>query len=119
MTLITRRVLIATALVVAVAPVAWAHHGWGSYDSDTVLTLNGTIKAAIYENPHGMLQFEANGKTWTVVLAPPYRMQNRGLEADMMKPGTTATVVGYPSRNDPVEMRAERITIAGKTTELR
>ena len=119
MTFITRRVLIATALVVAVAPVALAHHGWGSYDSNTVLTLNGTIKAATCENPHGMLQLEADGKTWTVVLAPPSRMQNRGLEADMMKPGTAATVVGYPSRNDPVEMRAERITIAGKTTELR
>jgi hypothetical protein len=36
-----------------------------------------------------------------------------------MKPGTAATVVGYPSRNDPTEMRAERITVDGKTTELR
>ena len=34
-------------------------------------------------------------------------------------PGNKATVVGYPSRNDPNEMRAERITIAGKTVELR
>jgi hypothetical protein len=33
--------------------------------------------------------------------------------------GTQATVVGYPNRTDPDEMRAERITIAGKTTELR
>ncbi len=119
MTLITRRVVIATALLGAVAPAALAHHGWGSYDSDTVLTLNGTIKTSTYENPHGTLEFDADGKTWHVILGPPYRMQNRGLQADMMKPGTTATVVGYPSRNDPVEMRAERITIAGKTTELR
>lgn len=115
----TRRTLIAAALGVAVAPAALAHHGWGSYDSNTVLTLNGTIRAATYENPHGTLQFDADGKTWLVILAPPYRMQNRGLEAAMMKPGTAATVMGYPSRNDPAEMRAERITIDGKTTELR
>jgi hypothetical protein len=109
----------AVALAAVAAPVAWAHHGWGSYDSDKVLTLKGTIRTAAYENPHGTLQFDVDGKTWLVILAPPYRMQNRGLEAAAMKPGTAATVMGYPSRNDPAEMRAERITIDGKTTELR
>jgi hypothetical protein len=29
------------------------------------------------------------------------------------------TVVGYPNRNKPEEMRAERITFQGKTVELR
>jgi hypothetical protein len=33
--------------------------------------------------------------------------------------GTTATVVGYPNRTDPEELRAERITISNQTTELR
>ena len=36
-----------------------------------------------------------------------------------LKPGVTATVVGYPNRNKPEEMRAERIIINGKTVELR
>ena len=30
-----------------------------------------------------------------------------------------ATVVGYPNRGNPNEMRAERITVDGKTVELR
>ena len=37
----------------------------------------------------------------------------------MLAPGTPAKVVGYPSREHPDEMRAERITIGDKTTELR
>jgi hypothetical protein len=37
----------------------------------------------------------------------------------MLSVGTTATVVGYPNRNKPDELRAERITIGDKTTELR
>jgi hypothetical protein len=37
----------------------------------------------------------------------------------MLKPGNQATVVGYPNRGRPDEMRAERITIDGKTVELR
>ncbi len=52
-------------------------------------------------------------------LAPPFRMQNRGLTEEMIKVGTRCTVVGYPSKADPNEMRAERITVAGKTVELR
>ncbi len=58
-------------------------------------------------------------KVWLVVLAPPSRMERRGLPAAMLKVGETATVVGYPHRSDPNEMRAERITINGKTVELR
>lgn len=53
------------------------------------------------------------------MLAPPTRMENRGLPKDALKVGNTATVVGYPNRNKPDEMRAERITIDGKTVELR
>jgi len=36
-----------------------------------------------------------------------------------LTPGKTVTVVGYPNRTDPEEMRAERIIVDGKTTELR
>ncbi|MNV94447.1 hypothetical protein D3C71_1892420 [compost metagenome] len=58
-------------------------------------------------------------KTWNVVLAPPSRMENRGLTKDMMAVGTQATVVGYQNRSKPDELRAERITIDDKTIELR
>jgi hypothetical protein len=72
-----------------------------------------------YENPHGMLTLEVKKKKWTVVLAPPSRMETRGLTKDMLKVGGTATVVGYPHLKVKDEMRAERITIGEKTTELR
>jgi len=98
---------------------ALAHHGWSGYDSSKVLTLSGTIREAGYEHPHGYVKLETPDKTWMVVLAPPSRMENRGLPRDMLKPGTQANVVGYPNRSDPGEMRAERITIGDKTTELR
>jgi hypothetical protein len=98
---------------------AAAHHGWSGYDATRELTLTGVITEFGYEHPHGSVRLQTPGKTWVVVLAPPSRMENRGLKREMLKPGTTATVVGYPNRSDPEEMRAERITIAGKTTELR
>lgn len=46
-------------------------------------------------------------------------MSNRGLPGEALKVGEEATVEGYPSRREASEMRAERITIGGKTVELR
>ncbi len=105
--------------VLAVPAPALAHHGWSSYDSGREMTLTGTIAEAGYEHPHGYVRLQSGGKVWVVVLAPPTRMENRGLPREALRPGATATVVGYPKRDDPDEMRAERITVAGKTTELR
>ena len=107
-----------TAVALAALP-ALAHHGWSSYDSSKEMTVDGVIKESGYEHPHGHISLEVPGRTWTVTLAPPSRMQNRGLPSSMLVPGTKARVVGYPSRNEPNEMRAERITVNGKTVELR
>ena len=52
-------------------------------------------------------------------LAPPSRMDSRGFAKDALKVGATATLVGYPHKTIADEMRAERITIGGKTIELR
>ncbi|MNR68610.1 hypothetical protein D3C85_1932710 [compost metagenome] len=65
------------------------------------------------------MRLKTADKTWAVVLAPPSRMENRGLTRDMLSVGNEATVVGYQNRNKPDELRAERITVGGKTTELR
>ena len=114
----TRSTLFLLGLVL-VPGSACAHHGWSEYDSSSVLNLTGVIKESGYEHPHGHIRLEAPGKTWLVVLAPPSRMENRGLPSANLKAGNKATVGGYPNRNTPEEMRAERITIKGKTVELR
>lgn len=101
------------------ATTASAHHGWSEYDADKPLQLNGTIQESGYSHPHGYVQLKTADKTWLVVLAPPSRMENRGLSKEMLAKGNRASVVGYPNRNKPDEMRAERITIGEKTTELR
>jgi hypothetical protein len=121
MTLMTRRqVTIGIAAAsLAGSGTAHAHHGWGGYDSAQVLNLNGTIKSYKYINPHGELVLTTADKEWLCTLAPPFRMENRGLTEAFFKIGETCTVVGYPNRTDPKEMRAERITVAGKTVELR
>ena len=112
-----RHPLLAVAFALPVA--ALAHHGWSEYDLTQTLKLTGTIEATSYEHPHGLVKLKTPAKTWDAVLAPPSRMENRGLTKDMLKVGAEATVDGYPNKKRPNEMRAERITIEGKTVELR
>jgi hypothetical protein len=110
---------ILTAALAAAPLLAFAHHGWSEYDATQTLKLTGTIEEAGYEHPHGHIKLKTADKTWVAVLAPPSRMESRGLAKDMLKTGSTATVEGYPNKGKPEEMRAERITVAGKTVELR
>jgi hypothetical protein len=102
-----------------VAAPAYAHHGWSEYDSDKLLKVTGKIVESGYEHPHGHVRMEAPGKTWNVILAPPSRMERRGLAKEALKPGASATVEGYANKSKPEEMRAERIIVNGKTIELR
>ena len=98
---------------------ALAHHGWGSYDSGTVMTIEAPIVEASYQYPHCGLVLEHEGQRWTIVLAPPSRMDRRGIPDGELEPGLTVKVEGYPSTVEPHEMRAERITVNGRTVELR
>ena len=109
----------ALVLFTAATLPAWAHHGWSEYDSTKALTVTGKILESGYEHPHGHVRLQAPGKTWHVVLAPPSRMEARGLPPAGLAKGSTVTVVGYPNREKAEEMRAERITAGGKTIELR
>lgn len=125
-------------LVVAPAPVL-AHHGWSGYDSSTLLTLTGTITDVQYGNPHVMVTLavpqEAEEEhvegevhaeeeivdppTVSVVMAPPFRSESRGLSRDSLVPGAIATFEGYLHKTTAMELRAERIVIDGLTVELR
>lgn len=106
-------------LLTATAGAAFAHHGWSSYETAKALTITGPVLELRYQNPHGELWLDHGGKRWTITLAPTTRMNARGLSAADLAPGKTVTVEGYPSKVEDAEMRAERITVAGKTVELR
>ena len=111
--------IIVGLFAVALSGAVMAHHGWSEYDSTKTLTLSGKVVESGYEHPHGHVRLETPGKTWSVVLAPPSRMERRGLEKGALKPGASVTVEGYANRDKPEELRAERIRVNGKTIELR
>lgn len=114
-----KRLALATAILASVAAAAQAHHGWGSYDSSKKFTISAAIAEVVWQNPHAHIMLPHEGVSWEITLAPISRMERRGLSAEMLKAGAEVSVEGYPSTRNEHEMRAERITVAGKTVELR
>jgi hypothetical protein len=113
------RLLACLLFIAASIMVVSAHHGWGSYDASKPITVTGPIQTSKYENPHASITVKTADKVWTVTLAPVARMQNRGASPELVGIGKTVTAYGYPSTVDKDEMRAERITVEGKTVEMR
>lgn len=115
-----RHLLLASALIAASGvTAALAHHGWGSYDAAHPITVAGPIQSLKYENPHAEITVKGADKVWTVTLAPTFRMNTRGASPEVVAVGKTVSAYGYPSTVTRDEMRAERITVDGKTYELR
>lgn len=117
------RFALPVALALAAAP-ALAHHGWGSYDAVHPVTVAGPILTSKFENPHVLVTvkdvtIKDSGKTWTIFLAPTSRMESRGAAAAVVAVGKDISAYGYPSTVNADEMRAERITVDGKTYEMR
>ena len=109
------------AFAVALVPAAaGAHHGWSGQDNANVTTLNGTIEAVRYRNPHGEIDIASGNEKWTVTLAPLQRMNSRGLSESALKPGTMVRVSGHRSLDAARhELKANEIAMGGKVTNLR
>ncbi len=113
------RTIAVIAGVALATGAAVAHHGWGSYDAAKPVTVAGPIQTSKFENPHATITVRGNDKVWTVTLAPTSRMSSRGASAQVIAVGKSVSAYGYPSTATPDEMRAERITVDGKTYEMR
>jgi hypothetical protein len=107
------------ATFVLLTGAALAHHGWGSYDAAHPVTVAGPILTSRFENPHATITVKDADKTWTITLAPTSRMSSRGATEKVVAVGQNVSAYGYPSTVQKDEMRAERITVDGKTYELR
>lgn len=115
-----RTLAVAAVAFGLLAPVvSFAHHGWSSYDAEKVIKVTAPLSDVSWGNPHGSAKVDYQKRSWTVILAPVARMEGRGLTKAMLTSGKPVTLEGYPRRDGAAEMRIERVTVQGKTVELR
>ncbi|BAT58071.1 hypothetical protein GJW-30_1_00585 [Variibacter gotjawalensis] len=113
-----KHALLLLAASLALTAPTFAQQGWDDYETK-LITVSGAIIQSRYETPNAAIGVDTPEKMWTVVLAAPSRMTSRGVSADMISLGRSVIVQGYVSKTDKDEMRAERITVNGKTFEMR
>ncbi len=71
-----RRLVLLGATLAALAPRAWAHHGWSSFDQQRPLWLEGRATQVWWRNPHAELDLQLPDK-----LALPADLKQRKLPA--------------------------------------
>jgi len=94
-------------------------HDWPAYDLTKSQKLSGVIKEVSYHGKPPLIKMEADKRLVTVLIAPRSRMEFRDLTEDMLKPGTTVSVVAFPNKKTANEFRAESLTLGKTTTDLR
>lgn len=110
---------IALSTLAAITMAAVAQQVSHTYDSNHPITVEGSILNSTFEDPNATIAVKGADKIWTVTLAPTSRMIERGVQAEVVAIGKKVAAYGYPSTVEMNEMRADRITVDGKTYELR
>jgi hypothetical protein len=116
----TLRFKLALAAALLLPLPAAAHHGWSGQDMTKVTTLEGSIQAVRYRDPHAEIDLMDHGQMWTITLAPTERMDARGVTPAVLKVGQSVKIDGHRNLDQKrFEVKANDITIGGKTTNLR
>jgi hypothetical protein len=100
---ILRVVIAAAALLVAVGPV-FAHHSFTMFDMSQRITLNGTVTAFEWTNPHSYIEIDVPDdkdgvKHWSIELGSPSILQQSGWKFSSLRKGDKTTLIINPLKN--------------------
>lgn len=113
--------LVAAGLCVWSLPV-FAHHGTAEYDNTKTISLQGTVTALQYLNPHALILFtvkddKGQAANWTAELQSPNLLSRRGWSRSTLKPEDQIIVTGHPVKNGAKAMSGQKVVfIDGRET---
>jgi hypothetical protein len=91
--------------VVAVAPVAYAHHSMAMFDRDKTVTLEGTVKSFKWTSPHAFIEvtvpYKAGPIDWSIEMGGGgvSTLLRAGWTPTTIKFGDKVTMKCHPLRN--------------------
>lgn len=106
----------AVAALLLTGSWAFGHHSLSAtYQADTEITLEGTLRQFVYRNPHSFVHIEAEDEgggteRWAVEWTGAAALAGQGVEGDSLRPGDHVIVRVRPSRS-PGETRALMLSI--------
>ena len=100
----TKLLVLAGAAAAFVSAPASAHHSFAMFDNSKTVTIEGTVKAFEWTNPHTWVQVlvkDATGKEveWSVEGGSPNGLARQGWTRRSAKAGDKAVVVIHPLKD--------------------
>ena len=115
------RSLLAAVLIAGAAVsggAALAHHGW-AWTTGGNIELTGLIKSVRLGNPHGLLEVDVEGETWTVEVGQPWRNSRSGLKDGDLAEGVEIRAIGEPAADrSEKRLKAERLFLGTREYKL-
>jgi hypothetical protein len=85
------------AVTLLSAPIE-AHHSYVEFDQQNTIEIEGTLVAALWQNPHSRLTVAAaDGTRWDVESSGVNGLRRAGAPLDLYEVGTKVKVAGWPS----------------------
>ncbi len=100
--------------LLALAPMAFAHHGTANYDTTRQITVKGTVSNFEFVNPHVQIFWDAKDDSgapskWQGELTSPNRLSRVGWTKSSLKPGDSVVVTGYPTKSGSHEIWIQKV----------
>jgi hypothetical protein len=117
MTLLMKATVIATAVFLATAASASAHHSFAAeFDAQKPIRLVGTITRVQWTNPHSFFYLDVKDESgnvvnWACEGGGPGALSRRGFKRGDLKLGDTLVVDGYVARDGSHLIDARRVTL--------
>jgi len=110
--------LAAVAVLLAISPVTFGHHGVSDYDMANVVTWHVTVTDFLFVNPHALLNFTRKNdqdkiEEWQGELQSPNMLARRGhWTKDTVKTGDQITIFGCPARNGSKAILLRKVVLS-------
>lgn len=103
-------------IAVTLASPLFAHHDWPA-DRAHAITIQGTVTAFTWANPHVTIAIEVNSngtiEKWIVGASSPKVLSDNGWDKSTFKPGDAVTATGYRFRNGSNVIQLQKLVTAG------
>lgn len=101
--------------LLALAPLAYAHHGTANYDTSRQITVKGTVTGFEFVNPHVQIYWDAKDDSgapskWQGELTSPNRLSRAGWTKSTLKPGDAIVITGFPTKSGSHEIWIQKVT---------
>ena len=108
-----------SALGLALAAPATAHHAFAMFDTNREVTLEGTVREFQWTNPHTWVQLlvkDASGKEveWSIEGSSPNNLARFGWTRNSIKSGDRVQAVVHPLKDGSIGGSLVKITVNGQ-----